>query len=185
MANIDGPRGMEPINSPYGSIKRTKYRVNPSCASILYIGDPVDMINTGTVTIATAGAGNPVLGCIVDIFDSTGKPVKACPATSTGYTVTVADDPNQEFIMQEDGAVSDRALADIGINVDLIAGTGSVTTGLSAWEIDSSSIAASANVQLRIIDKADILGNALGDWCRWVVKINNHRKNAGIVGVGV
>jgi hypothetical protein len=185
MANLNQPRGMEPVLTPYGGLKRTKYRVYASAAAAIYIGDPVARSGDGVVDLVTAGAGNALLGPVVEAFDSTGKPVSYVPATPTGYTVTVADDPAQEFVMQEDGDTSDLALTDIGTNVDLINGSASTITKMSGWQIDSDSTSNSASVQLRIIDKVDEPNNAIGDYCRWKVTINNHQNSVGIVGVGV
>lgn len=186
MANTNQPRGLEPINSPYGAVKKTNYRIYASCASNIMVGDPVDRESGGAVTIATAGAANPVLGSVTDIFDSTGKPVTYYPATGSGYTCNVADDPNQEFIIQEDGDTADLSTDDEGYNVNLIAGSGgSTTTGLSSWQLDSNSTGVSASIQMRVIRMVDDPVNAAGDYCRWIVKINNHRNTAGIVGVGV
>jgi hypothetical protein len=185
MANINQPRGLEPVMSPYGSIKKTQYRVYNSCASNLFVGDPVAREAGGTVTIATAGANNKVLGAITDIFDSTGKPVTYYPATADNYKVCVADDPGQEFIMQEDGATSDLALTDEGLNVNLVAGSGSTTTGLSGWQLDSNSNGVSASIQMRLVRQVQDPINAVGDYCRWIVKINNHQALQGIVGAGI
>jgi len=187
MANTNAPMGMVPVRSVAGgSIPANNYRVNQSNATAIYIGDPVDRDAAGTVDLATAGAGSPVLGPVIAAFDETGLPVNYVPVTcDAAYTVTVADDPNQEFVMQEDGDTSDLALTDEGINVDLIDGTGSPTTGLSGWQIDSDSTSTSASVQLRLIRQVQDASNAVGDYCKWIVKINYHRNAVGIVGAGV
>lgn len=185
MANTNQPRGLVPVNSPYGGIKWTSYRVDNSCGSNLYIGDPVDRAAAGTVTIATAGAGNPVIGAITALFDSTGKPKSYMVAGADNYTACVADDPNQEFVVQEDGLVTDLALTDEGYNVNLVAGSGSTVTGLSGWQLNSDSNGASATIQMRIIRKHAEANNAIGDYCRWVCKINYHRNSVGVVGAGV
>jgi len=186
MSNTNAPRGMEPIKGPGGNIPCNEYRVYASVATAIYIDDPVDRQAAGTVTLATAGAGNPVLGSVVAAFDANGVPVGYVPATpGAGYTVVVADDVNQMFEMQEDGDTTDLALTDEGNNVDLVAGTGSASTNLSGWQIDSDTTGVSAAKQLRIIRQKQDASNAVGDYCRWIVKINYHRNAVGIVGAGV
>lgn len=186
MANDNAPRGLEPIKGPGGNIPANEYPLYASCATAVYLNDPVDKESGGTVTLATAGANHPVLGSVIGIFDTTGLPVNYAPASpGSGYTLIVADDPHQEFELQEDGDTDDLELADRNINVDLVAGSGSTSTGLSGWMINSNTEGASASKQLRLIRKVDKPNNALGDYCRWIVRINNHRNSPGIVGVGV
>ena len=186
MANILKPGGLIPVNSPQGAVRTNPYSVEASLAENIFIGDPVVAAADGYVSLATAGAGNPVLGSVVAMFDANGLPVGYHPTgATTVYEAIVADDPAQEFVIAEDGDTSDLALADRGINIDLVAGTGSAVTNLSAWKIDSNTGGASANKQLRLIRKEDAPDNALGDYCRWIVQINNHQRGIGIVGVGV
>jgi hypothetical protein len=48
----------------------------------------------------------------------------------------VLDDPSQMFLIQNDGT---STAADYGKNADIVVGTGSTTTGVSANELDTSS----------------------------------------------
>lgn len=64
-------------------------------------------------------------------------------SSATAGIILVADDPLQEFVAQADGAdISGQTY--MGNNCDIIVGTGSSTTGLSAMEIDSSEVTAGA-----------------------------------------
>jgi len=186
MANLNNPRGLQPITSPGGNVPAHWYVVNASVATAIYIGDPVDREAAGTVTLATAGAGNPVLGAVIGAKDADGVPVGYVPATpGAGYQVLVSDAIEQEYIVQEDNVGSDIAFADEGINVDLVAGTGSTVSYISGWQLDSSSVAASASLQMRLIKRADAVENAEGTDADWICKINYHRMTPGIVGAGV
>ena len=92
----------------------------------------------------------------------------------------VLDDPNQLFIIQSD---EDIVQADFGKNADVVVGSGSTTTGLSAMELDSSDIGTGAAKNLKLIGIYDTPGNALGNFCQVVVKINEHLYgSAGVAG---
>lgn len=151
----------------------------------IYIGSPVKLVAAGTVSIgATTGA---ILGSVASILDDEGVPANYYPGDSTaGYTCMVHDSPEQLFIMSEDGAGTDIALADRGNTVNMVNPTaGSATTGLSTAQLDSSGAAsaASATDQFRILDKIDAVDNALGDNCRWLVKIVAHQLDNNYTGV--
>ena len=92
----------------------------------------------------------------------------------------VLDDPNQLFIIQSD---EDIVQADFGKNADVVVGSGSTTTGVSAMELDSSTIATTAALNLKLIGIYDTPENALGNFCQVVVKINEHLYgSAGVAG---
>ena len=97
----------------------------------------------------------------------------------------VADDPRQEFIAQEDSLGAAGAQADIGLGTNLIAGTGNETTGVSGWGIDISDKGTTATLQVILQRIAQTPDNALGDYCKWVITINNHQNGShtGVAGV--
>jgi hypothetical protein len=162
----------------------------------MYIGDPVVQTGTGNlVEVATAGTGNKVAGAIIGVYDSnkvpgiqasTGERLNYKPASTAAY-VLVADHPMQLFIAQGDGDTSYLDSDDCGGNVNLIAGTGNTLSGISGWEInDSDTGGNTAGDQLRLIRPVDRPDNTVAIAnCDWYCFINNHQKNAGIVGAGV
>ena len=92
----------------------------------------------------------------------------------------VLDDPNQLFIIQNDGT---SAVTDYGKNADIVVGTGSTTTGVSANVLDTSSIATTAALNLKIVGLWDVPNNAVGANAVVVVKINEHLYgSAGVAG---
>ena len=75
--------------------------------------------------------------------------------------------------------------ADFGKNADVTASTtGSTVTGLSAMTLDSSTIATTAALNLKLIGKWDVPGNNLAEnYTVVVVKINEHLYgSAGVAG---
>jgi len=186
MANDNTPQGLQPVNSPYGSIKRTRYPISTDYATDLFIGDPVDSVAAGTIERATAGAGNMILGAIVGFWKDGEGPKNYFPASSSGtWYAEVADDVNQEFVMQEDGDTSDLAANSAGAGADVVAGSGDTTTGISGFQIDSDTVGTGATLQLRLIEKIKTVNNAYGDYCMWKVRINYHRHGVGTVGAPV
>lgn len=186
MANVDRPRGLEPVG-PLLSCR--EYKLSAAYAQDLFIGDPVIAIATGRdVNIATAGTGNPILGAIVGIYDSNKV---ALPYWDSGHTgegyVMVADHPDQIFVAQGDGDTSYLDEDDCNGNVNLVSGTGSTVYYRSGWELnDSDTGGNTAGDQIRLIRPQDRPDNTIAIAnCDWLCKINNHQANAGIVGVGV
>ncbi len=186
MANTDGPRGFVPVRTAYGapnSGRINRYYVGTGDSNNIFIGDPVDLSGTGdtagtspAVVRATAGSGGYSVGVVVGIenltSDNLGRTYR--PASTAAYLL-VADDPEQEFEIQEDSDGNALAITAIGSNGDFIFGTGNTTTGISACELDSTSVADTATLQLRILGLVPREDNEIGSYAKWRVKFNLHR----------
>lgn len=195
MANIDAAFGLRPIakvgSAPGGTTGTTKYSIGDNQSTAIFTGDPVKYKNDGTVEVATAS--DALLGVFMGCFytdPTTGKPTfrNYFPASlSPGDAIAfVADDPDQMFVVQQDSVGSNLVAADLNLNANLIFGTGSTTTGVSGVEIDSSTGAATATHQVRLIDFYDIPSNdATANNSELVIKINNHSLNGGTGTVGL
>lgn len=176
MSNENLAIGLVPIDMPYGNVRVRRYKCDGTQNTVaIFIGDAVVLDTTGTVIRATGGAGNYLMGAVVGCYDSTGAPVGYLTSSTEGY-VLVADDPDQLFLIQEDGDTSDLATTNVGGNVDLITAAGSTFRNRSGDQADSSSATTSTNAQLRIIAKLDRVNNDVGDYCKWIVKINYHQQ---------
>ncbi len=95
------------------------------------------------------------------------------PATTGGYA-NVCIDPDVIFKVQDDG---DEALdgSDIGANALLNSGTaGSAITGLSGWELDTTTVQADTTYSVTILQKHHVEGNDMGVHCVWEILITNH-----------
>lgn len=175
MANLDNPRGMVPVGhlsgNPYTGAGWMCFFAS-GYATAIYVGDPV--IHAGaactqgccmTIGIATAGAGAQVLGTVIsfepvgpdvagyasldarDLDRSGSLPYK--PASTARYA-TVCIDPGTIYEMQGDSTQAIPATS-VSYNVDLVAGTGSTTTGKSGWELDSDTATTTLNLQMHIL----------------------------------
>jgi hypothetical protein len=170
--------------APYNGAYRTYY-VPASNATALYIGDPVitlsnsaDANGVPAVGIATAGAGNYITGSVVGITNNAGQLVIPLLQSSTVYLpagqaayIGVADDPFLLFLVQEDSVGGALAAGAASRNASMVAGAGSTITGMSGWQLQSSSLNTTAQ-QLRILEPLQETGNSIGQYCDWLVKIN-------------
>lgn len=172
MSNENLALGLVPINMPYGNVRSRLYYCDGTQNTLeLFIGDPVVMDTTGTVIRATGGAGNYILGAVIGVYDASKAPIAYLTSSTAGY-VLVADDPNQQYLIQEDGDTTPLTTAAVGANVDLITAAGSTFRNRSGVMIDSTSVTTSTNGQLRLIAKQDRVNNDVGAYCKWICKIN-------------
>ncbi len=200
MANANKPMGLSPHSYLNGSMwngQATMYWISSDDTNAFAIGDPVTLTGTGDangvagITLATAGTANVILGALVSYGGQTygGAPVDPAnldttviPATKTkSYYVLVADDAQIIFEAQEDSVGANLAKTDIGTNVNLVAGTNNGY--VSGWMIDSSPTATTATLQCQLLRKVQRADNAIGQYCKWLVRINNHQFKAGVAGV--
>jgi len=180
MANVDAARGLQPLTSPNGTIRCNIYPITVAYGTSLFRGDPVLMTTAGTIEIATTTVQ---LGAAIGFFDADMVPINYyVGSTATQAYALVADDPNQEFVIQEDEGL---AITDMFGNGTFTTGTGSSVTGESAYELDGSSVDATAANPIRVLRLHAVQGNALGADAKVVVSINNHQRSVGIVGVGL
>ena len=186
MANANTALGLWPERKVSGqpwSGAGNIYYIPSSDANNYYLGDP--LIPTGAadangipvVQLATAGASNYVLGPMVGIVNG-GEPI--IPVTrdlpiyrqaSVSQYILVMDDPEMLFSIQENGNMGAGAAWS---NANLVSGTGSTVTGYSGWQLNSSSSATTATLQLRVLTPLRQSNNAVGTNAKWLVRINLH-----------
>jgi len=181
MANIDKAFGLRPIGnlSATGAQKQYGYEIADNQAGAIFQGDLVTIVAGFVVKFAPAthAAALGVFNGCQYIDPSTGKPTfknfypGSVNITSGKIVADVMDDPSQLFLIQAD---EDIVQADIGKNADIIGTGGSSITGVSTMELDSSTIADTAALNLKIVGLYNVPGNALGDFAVVVVKINEH-----------
>lgn len=191
MANADQPRGLVPCNAlgaQYcGSVGT--YFIPATDGTAMSVGDPVKYAGSadadGVPTVTVATAGDPVCGVIVGFtVDKTYEDQTHRTASTARYAL-VADDPNQLFVVQEDSVAGALAATNVGQNANLVFGGTNTTTGMSGVELDSSSAATTATLQVKIIGLDRRADNEIGTNADWIVKINNHQygSHTGTAGV--
>lgn len=180
MPNTNSAYGLKPVGANGGGYRGrvTEYFVPASDGTALFIGDPVIIGGTGdtggipSIVRATAAGGNRVTGVVVGFRPDATIRANGYRAASTAAYVLVADDPQLTCEIQEDSVGGALAVTDIGLNADLVAGTGSTATKLSGFMLDTSTKATTATLQLRImgfVQRADV---EVGDYAKVLVRIN-------------
>lgn len=185
MANANVARGLIPYRrttgEPYNGAANIYY-VPAAVASNIFIGDPVTWLTNAadangipSVTLATAGSSNNVLGAMVGIVNG-GEPIVSVVQNSPVYHVAstaayilVADDPDLLYMVQENGSMVQGAP---GRNVNLVSGSGSTTTGYSGWQLNSSTLNTTNTLQMKIMRLLEQADNAVGTNAKWLTRIN-------------
>jgi hypothetical protein len=200
MANVDSAFGLRPIRylngAPWNGQCR-RYLLPSSDTSNRFIGDPVTLggdagasalVVNGipawglpTCAILTPGAG--IVGVIV------GFEVKASDLTilygpaSENRIALVVDDPNVVFEVQEVSGGTALTSTEVGLNANLVSGTGSTSTGISGWELNNSGEATTVTLDVKILGLVQREDNDYGEHAKWEVIMNHHRYRAGSTGV--
>ena len=188
MANTDAAFGLKPMRhrdgSPYnGAFKR--YYIGTGDSNNLFIGDVVALAGSGSaegvpgIVRATAGAGSSAgdgpVGVVVGFENLTSDNLsRTYRPASTAMYVYVADSPNLMYAVQEDSAGGAISVDSIGLNANIIIGTGNTVTGTSAVELDSNTAAVTATLDCRIHEVLQRPDNEVGVNAIWLVSLNNH-----------
>ena len=190
MANIDKASGLRPIGnlSATGAQKQYGYEIADNQGGTIFQGDLV-ALSAGYITRflpATHTAAVGVFNGCNYIDPTTGKPTwknyypGSVNITSGKIIADVIDDPSQLFLVQCDAGF---VAADVGKNADVIGTGGSTTTGVSTMELNSSTLAVTAALNLKTVGLYNVPGNEFGSFAVVVVKINEHvYGSAGVAG---
>ena len=153
MANKDAPFGFRSVGKKGGAPHNngtTEYEIASGATGNIFSGDPVKMLNTGTILVA--GAATTLLGIFrgCKFTNSSGEVVFSSyfptATVSSDIVAFVEDDPDTLFEVQCTGSLAQTA---VGNNVELAYTAGSTKTGMSAAEISSTTAATTA--QFRIV----------------------------------
>lgn len=207
MANANKPTGLTPVKYLSGADwdgRGNGYFLPQADANTLFVGDCVKLAagadtKTGLPTIARAAAGDALVGVVLAIgiypmggpyIDPTNLTLLSAPATKTkSYYVFVADDPNIIYEAQEGGTgynpASPLTNTAASKNASIFVGTPGTGVNLSAVVIDASTVATTATLALKLMGVSPRPDNALGGFCKWLCKINNHQYGAGTGTAGV
>jgi hypothetical protein len=186
MANVNAAKGFSPVRfsngRPYNGAGNS-YFVPATDATALFIGDPVilagsaDAKGVPTITRATAAGGNYVSGVVIGFLpDPTNLTLTYRPASTARYAI-VEDDPSVQYEIQEDSVGGALAATNVGQNIDFIAGSGSTSTGLSGFMIDSSTAATTNTLQCRLEALVNREDNDIGTNAKWLVRFNLSQQN--------
>ena len=187
MANKDAAFGLKAIGKVGQNRDNqglSEYGIAASSDAI-YQNDPIMMAATGKIVVGTAAA--VLLGSLNGVFftdATTGKPTYAnhlnASNTATDIVGFVSDDPYERFEIQSDAAL---AVAEIGMNADIVYAAGSSPNYVSKVELDHSDLK-TATAQLRVIGiSKDPANNEAGAADVNAVVIINEHFLKGTVGI--
>lgn len=191
MPNIDRPQGLVPVKTINGGPwngQANMYLIPSSNATAVFIGDLVklagDAGNAGTVVngidvegmphVVQSAAGDLSVGVVIGFLPDQDNLTRRHRAASTNRIALVVDDPSVVFEIQEVSGGTALTSAAVGLNANVVVGSGSATTGLSAMELDNSTEATTADLDLKIIGMVPRPDNSIGEHCKWLVQINTH-----------
>lgn len=198
MPNANTPFGLAPVEylsgAPWNGQAR-RYFIPQADANAYAIGDPVTLAGSsdanGVASVVLMTPGSGMLGVIVGMggpsygggnFDPTNLNTTVIPATKTrGYYVSVVDDPNVVFEVQEVGTGTQLTAAEVGLNCNLVAGTNSGY--MSGWQLTNTTEATTATLDVKLLGLSQKPGNAFGAYAKWLVLMNNHVYRGGVAGI--
>lgn len=212
MANTSKINGFRPVKhvtgAPYNG-QANIYGVASGDSTALFVGDVVKLAADGNAAgiqyvtahaAGVAGTGQPALGVVVGVINTKLDPVDGrmsagsisldTPVYRPGSVeqyVLVADSPDLIYEVEATAAGSaySFAVADIGQNANIFAGSGSTTTGNSAHSLNMSDKGTAATLPFKIVGVSKKIDNEVtGNYTKVLVQINNHQyKSVGTVGV--
>jgi hypothetical protein len=181
MATSAAPTGAEPVGtlSASGSFtgKVRHIKIASGYGTAIFYGDFVKLVSSGTVEKDTGTTSlTPVgvfMGCSYTDPSTNQKTFnQTFPASTAASDIMayVLDDPNVLMQMQGDATLAQTTL---GNNVAVVQTAGSTTIGRSKNAVDSSTVATTNTLPLRIVDFVDGPTSTVGDaFTDVIVKFN-------------
>lgn len=181
MATSAAPTGAEPVGtlSASGSFtgKVRHIKIASGYGTAIFYGDFVKLVSSGTVEKDTGTTSlTPVgvfMGCSYTDPNTNQKTFnQQFPASTAASDIMayVLDDPNVLMQMQGDATLAQTTL---GNNVAVVQTAGSTSIGRSKNAVDSSTVATTNTLPLRIIDFVDGPTSTVGDsFTDVIVKFN-------------
>tara|TARA_R110002020_G_scaffold80793_1_gene201284 strand:+ start:574 stop:1167 length:594 start_codon:yes stop_codon:yes gene_type:complete len=146
----------------YNSGGFTEYPIADGETDNIFTGHFMLQEATGYVTVLAvtptgAAATTSTVGVAIGFryIDADGTPVWSQKyvghADNTEAFAFIADDPTQQFLIQQDSVGGTLGQAAVGFNAPVVQGTGNTASGLSGMVLDSNLAAATATLALRIV----------------------------------
>jgi hypothetical protein len=185
MANVNAPFGLSPVGNITSAAFNSMCEVMTTTTgdgTAIGIGDPILALGTSTTNADGTVTRDGKIAATTDVID--GVVVAILPdtrdsllyrAANTVRRMLVCTDPNVLYVCQEGTGGTALTANDAGLNISLAIGSPSTTTGKSGATLDNSTEANTNTLAIRLIRPLPAVDNAIGDSCRWLVRINRHR----------
>ena len=183
MANPNSPYGLKVVRHMSGNAPRAnKYTITSGLAENIFTGDLCVLTADGVITPHTATEVNNIgVFAGVSYTASDGEYVysKYWPSgtVATDIVAYVYDDPYTVFRIQSAGT---PAQTDVGACADVVAGTGSTSTGQSGFNLNGTM--SNGTATCKIIGLWEDPSNSFAQYAQLEVLINEHilKQTAGI-----
>lgn len=208
MASVSRINGFRPVKTISGSPwngQGNVYFVPASDSSVIMVGDAVKLLGdaraaTGVPTVTRVSAATDIpVGIVVGIlFSGVGDTGNVPPVTdlntpvyrraSTDRYLLVCDDPTVVYEVQYAGTSVAAATitANVGLNGQFTTTAGNTSTGASGMQLDSSGLATTATLPLKIVGFPNRPDNIPGDqFFSYYVKLNSATMGNGTGSAGV
>ena len=194
MSSVSRINGFTPVKTVTGAPwngQFNTYFMSSGDSTVVMVGDAVKLAGdaraaTGYPTVTRCGATDVPVGIVVGIaFEGVGDLTNMPPVNdlntpiyrraSTDRYVYVCDDPNVIYEVQYAGTSVAAATitANVGQNGQFTTTAGSTTTGASGMQLDSSGLATTATLPLKIVGFPNRPDNVPGDtYFSYYVKLN-------------
>lgn len=175
MANVDSPYGLA-LHEDNSQSNLMLCVIPSGNATATFVGDAVKTADLDSIKIQggqyalpviQAATTDPIFGVIMGFQQHTvasgmdlGR--RHRPASVSMYCLVKPAHPLDVYRMQSDDVGTTLGLSSIGCNADIAVGSGNATTGMSAMEVDASTVAATAGLQVRIVGFVDKPSNTPG-----------------------
>ncbi len=175
MANVDRRFGAIPIYRMGGGNISVGYYDLIATNAILGIGDFLELLATGDVDRAEASEVQICGVCAISKAASSGSG----PNSALKNKIPVYDQSDIVFIMQNDGV---SAAANMGNNTNFVV-SADASNGISQMEIDTSEVATTNTLPLKLLRLYPNPDNAHGQDAVEEVLVNNHVYSGNLAGI--
>lgn len=198
MANLNAPFGLRPVRvqggQPYNGTG-INYATASGDSTAIFVGDPVirtagtnsaQLLNFPPNTLGIVARASASSGSITGVMVArvpTNENSAAYRLASSIVPLIICDNPQMVYEIQTDG-VTTYSDTWIGKNANVTFGTaGSTVSGASGAMIDTSTIATTSSLQLKIVGLARTINNEAGQYEVVQVMINQNTDVANTSGV--
>ena len=174
MSNRDNPHGLAPLMRTLrgGAPSVREYTKDASAGTAIFINDVVNR----------EADGNIVAGGTPNTTTFQGVALNYGPASTLSKHL-VMDSPGALFEAQDNAAVDGFAEADMGLNANLVFGTGDAVSLISGHEINETGATTTSTLDVHLLRKVDAVDNEYGSHARIEIVFNKHRLLPGVAGV--
>lgn len=193
VGNSNTPMGLRPVGTlgSAGYMGRIQTFVALAAdTTAIGIGDPVVMTGTAdadgipVVTRLTQAGTTAIVGAVVGVVPNPADLTLTYRKASTLMKVMVDTDPNTVYEIADSSVAQTTCIAatDVANNATLALGTVDTTTG-NGKTVLGTTIGTTTTLNVKILGLSPKVGNAIGDYAKYLVLINNHQFRAGTAGI--